>query len=250
MLLPGSGTAAVPETLNRFEGTARSPADGKVLYRELHFVRRSETRVVARTVFYTCNDGRPFARKDLHYVDPLIPDLDITDARAGTRTTVARSDGGHVITATAPGGKAPRVHRFRAEPSLVVDAGFNELLLRQWDALVSGQEISFRIVLLGSGSMHTLKARHVGRTLVAGEEREHFQVALGGLLGLIAPGIDVWYAVNGHALRRYQGVSNLRDERGKEMNVDIDFPPASPRATSDAEWQATAALPLTPTCGS
>ena len=81
MLLPGSGTAAVPETLNRFEGTARSPADGKVLYRELHFVRRSETRVVARTVFYTCNDGRPFARKDLHYVDPLIPELEITDAR-------------------------------------------------------------------------------------------------------------------------------------------------------------------------
>ena len=250
MLLSGNSTAAVPESLSRFEGSARSPADGRVLYRELHFVRRSDTRVVARTVFYTCNDGRPFARKDLHYVEPLIPDLDITDARAGTRTTVARAEGGHVITATVPGGKAPRVHRFRTEPSLVVDAGFNELLLHEWDTLVSGQEVSFRIVLLGSGSIHTLKARHVGRTLVAGEEREHFQVALGGLLGLIAPGIDVWYAVNGHALRRYQGVSNLRDERGKEMNVDIDFPPASPRATSDAEWQATAALPLTPTCGS
>ncbi len=251
MMVPCSAPAAasVPEPLTRFEGIARSAGNGRILYRELHFVRRVDARVVARTVFYTCDDGRPFARKDLQYVEPLIPDLDITDARAGTRTTVTRADGGHVITTTGPGGKPPRVHRFNSEPGLVADAGFNELLLRQWDALVSGQEISFRIALLGSGSIHSLKARRVERTAVAGEEREHFQVALGGLLGLIAPAIDVWYASNGHALRRYQGVSNLRDEQGREMNVTIDFPPATVRTTTDAEWQTTSALPLTRSCG-
>jgi hypothetical protein len=239
----------VPEPLSRFEGVARSATDGRVLYRELHFVRRADARVVQRTVFYTCEDGRPFARKDLNYADPLIPDLDITDARAGTRTTVTRDGGEHVITSTASG-KTPRVHRFRSEKDLVVDAGFNELLLRKWDALVAGQEVAFRIVLLGSGSIHTLKARRIGRTLVAGEDREHFQVALGGLLGLIAPAIDVWYASSGHGLRLYEGVSNLRDERGREMNVAIDFPPATLRASSEAEWQATTALPLVRSCGS
>lgn len=247
---PASLAAGAPEPLSRFEGTARSATNGRVLYRELHFVRRLDARVVKRTVFYTCDDGRPFARKDLDYADPLIPDLDMTDARAGTRTTVLRDGSEHVITNTATSGKAPRVFRFSAEKDLVVDAGFNELLLRRWDALVSGQEVTFRIVLLGSGSIHTLKARSVGRTIIAGEEREHFQVALGGLLGLIAPAIDVWYANNGHGLRLYQGVSNLRDERGKEMNVAIEFPPATLRAATEAEWQATAALPLVRSCGS
>ena len=71
-----------------------------------------------------------------------------------------------------------------------------------------------------------------------------FRLKLDGLLGLVAPSIDVSYGQASQRLLRFQGLSNLRDDAGKQQLVArIDFP--KPAAASDeSRWLAAAAAPL------
>lgn len=244
-------SAALGETLVHYQGIAREPSGTRVAYLEEHYVRRKDDRVTDRLVIYTCADGRPFARKQLNYEKSLlVPELKMNDARAGMNIALNTTTGRRELTVSTRDDPAPRHHTVPVDPDVVADAGFNELLLQRWDPLIRGEDVTFRIVLLGSGAVHRLKAEHVEHLTGAGEERDHFRVALGGLLGLIAPSIDVWYSTRGHMLRRYEGISNLRDERGRQLRVVIDFPAAPPAAATEADWQRAIERPLVTSCGS
>jgi hypothetical protein len=76
----------------------------------------------------------------------------------------------------------------------------------------------------------------------AGDRR--FRLRLGGLLGWIAPHIDVVYAERDQRLRRFEGLSNLRDDAGDDpLKVRIEFP--EPPKAADAEaFSRLAAEPL------
>lgn len=251
LALAAHPTAALGEALVHYEGIAREPSGTRVAYLEEHYVRRKDDRVTDRLVVYTCADGRPFARKQLNYErSPLVPELKMNDARAGMNIVLSGASGRRELTVSTRDDPEPRHHTVPGDPDVVADAGFNELLLQRWDPLIRGEDVSFRIVLLGSGAVHRLKAEHVEHVTVGGEERDHFRVALGGLLGLIAPSIDVWYSTRGHVLRRYEGISNLRDERGHQLRVVIDFPVAPPAAATEADWQHAMERPLDTSCGS
>jgi hypothetical protein len=67
---------------------------------------------------------------------------------------------------------------------------------------------------------------------------------LGGLLGWIAPHIDVVYAERDQRLLRFEGLSNLRDDAGDDpLKVRIEFP--EPPKAADAEaFARLAAEPL------
>ena len=76
-----------------------------------------------------------------------------------------------------------------------------------------------------------------------------FRVALPGLLGLIAPNVDVSYSAVGHVLRRFEGLSNIRDGRGRQAKVVIDFPALAREVTTAAAWHDALDPPLVASCG-
>ena len=51
-----------------------------------------------------------------------------------------------------------------------------------------------------------------------------FRLELGRRFGFLLPHIDVRYDAQTRALRRYVGLSNLRDARGDNFKASIDFP--------------------------
>ena len=108
--------------------------------------------------------------------------------------------------------------------------------------------VGFDILLLSDGSVLHLKATHVRHTQVAAEDVDVFRVALSGLLGLIAPEIDVTYASSDHVLRRFEGISNIRDESGRQVRTVIDFPRGERRRVSAQVWNDAVNAPLVSRC--
>ncbi|MEP6633609.1 MAG: hypothetical protein ABJA62_05310, partial [Luteimonas sp.] len=222
------------------QGDARDPASERLLYREQHFMREQDDQLVERLVVYRCPNGTAFARKHVDYrVSRTAPDFELTDARRGYREGLRRRDG---ATQTWSGSAAPSAVSAKAG-TLVADVGFDEFLRAHWGALLSGAPQTMAFVVPSLRRALPFQVRSLGRGDVNGQSVERFHLKLEGLLGLIGPSMDVDYDTSAKRLRRFVGITNLHDDRGKPMRAQIDFPSLS-RAADPGQWQAALDTPL------
>lgn len=223
-------------TVLAVDGDARSPDRSRLLYREHHLIRQDGDRPLERLVLYRCPDGRAFARKRIDYrPSALAPDFELVDAR-GHREGLRR-EGSRVLVWS--GDDAPRTLSLSGG-TLVADAGFDEYLRRHWIAATSGrpQPIAFAVPAYGRSLSFKLRGQPMRDT--TGQHR--FELRLDGLLGRLAPAIRVEYD-DQRRLRRFVGLTNIRDARGDQVEADIVFA-GSPREAGTAAWQAASGTPL------
>jgi len=221
---------------------ARDPVDKRLLYREQHGLRfAADGRLIERRVLYRCADGTPFARKRVDYgTDAEAPEFALDDARSGYREGLRRRDGRREAFVQYPG-EAERSARLDAG-AMVADAGFDRWARAHWDRLTAGERLDLRFLVPSRLAAYAFSVQAVPAAPAADEYR--FRLRLGGWLGWLAPYIDVSYAASDRRLLRFEGLSNLRDDRGgRPLRVRIDFPaPAQP--ASAADFAAIDAEPL------
>ena len=234
---------AADDGLRFEEGVARNPATRAEMYREQHWMRSQAGRLVERLVLYRCPDGTAFARKRVDYRNSAIsPAFAFEDRRSGHREGLRRASA-PTLFFQAPGSGAERTTGI-AKPGLVADAGFDEFIRRQWSGLIAGRIVPLEFALPSRLRSLPFSVRRQGQAVVAGEKAWVFRLKLDGLLGLVAPSIDVSYGQASQRLLRFQGLSNLRDDAGKSQLVArIDFP-KSAAPSDEIRWQAAAAIPL------
>lgn len=223
-------------TLLAVDGDARSPDRSRLLYRESHLIRKEGDRPVERLVLYRCPDGRAFARKRIDYRrSTLAPDFELIDAR-GHREGLRRQ-GDRILVWS--GDDAPRALPPPGGP-LVADAGFDEYLRRHWTAATSGKPQVIAFAVPSYGRSLSFKVR--GQPARDAGDPHRFELRLDGLLGRLAPPIRVEYD-DQRRLRRFVGLTNIRDARGDQLEAEIVFASA-PRAADPHEWQAASGTPL------
>lgn len=239
-MLLAAPAARSGEAFLRFTGKAVDADSGTHLYTENYFLRLVDGSLRERIVLYTCPDAADgaFARKSVDVVDRFKPSFELVDARRGyvegfdpaTRTVKFRA------------GAAADLQQALVEDSetLVVDSGFDEFVLEHWDALLGGEKMAIDFVVPSQQEALGFKIRHLDRGTVVGRPAETFRLALTGLLGLIADGIDVSYDRENRQLLRFAGLSNLRDAEGDNYTVRIDFPPADRQTLPDGAALAEA----------
>ena len=248
VLLASAGARAQELSLQWAE--ARAPGGGALLYREQHLLRSVGERPRERLVLYRCPGGGAFARKHLDYTaSAQAPAFALEDRRAGYAEGMRRNGARVELYSRARGDAAERSAALPAAPA-VVDAGFDEFVRAHWPRLLGGEALPLRFALPARGRALSFQLQRLRAARVAGEDAEWFRLRLGGLLGLVAPHIDVAYGARSRRLLRFEGLSNLRDAGGKrQLHAHIDFP-APPRPASEAQWRAALAEALVEACGS
>jgi hypothetical protein len=229
---------------------ARAPGGGALLYREQHLLRSAGDRPRERLVLYRCPGGAAFARKHLDYAaSAQAPSFALEDRRAGYAEGLRR-DGARVqLYSRARGERGERAAWLAVAPA-VADAGFDEFVRAHWTRLLAGEALPLQFALPSRLRALRFEVQRLRAAPVAGEAAEVFRLRLGGLLGLVAPHIDVAYATRSRRLLRFEGLSNLRDAGGRrQLEARIDFPaPAQPAV--EAQWRAALSEPLVAACGS
>lgn len=227
------------------EAAARDPDTGELLYTEQHLLRHQDQQLRQRLVLYRCADGTAFARKRVDYVaSSLAPSFHFEDARTGYREGLRREGGARELWVQAAPGEAERSAAIEAGPGLVADAGFDEFIRGQWQPLLAGEAVPLEFAVPSRLDSYGFTVRRRGSTEAAGEPAEVFRLRLGGLLGLLAPHIDVAYGRDSRRLLWFEGLSNLRgDDGGDPLQARIEFPRPATRV-DETLWRALASEPL------
>ena len=243
LLLASAPTLVTAASLSFEEGIARNTHTATEMYREQHWIRREGELPVERLVLYRCPNGSAFARKQIDYrPSVLAPNFTLDDRRAGYREGLRRSPG--PVLFYRDNGKATERSASVDSAQLVVDAGFDEFIRKQWAPLLAGKTLPLNFAVPSRLRSMSFSVSRAGEGQIAGEKSWLFRLQLTGLLGLIAPSIDVSYGQQSRRLLRFEGMSNLRDDAGrKPLLTRIDF--ATPaRAASESQWQAALNAPL------
>jgi hypothetical protein len=241
----GTSTHAAIAT-ESYMGSAYDLETGVLLYREQY--NQFETSAGAQTVvLYLCADGRAFARKNLHEEgDAQAPDFDLFDARLNYREGVRRSTAGREVYVQRSANMPERVASLSVPPNGVIDAGFNEFVLQHWDTLVGGSSLSVPFLVPSKRAFYPFKVEKVENA--ASPDTFTVRLSLAAWYSILVPRIDVVYDRASRRLRRYEGMSNMRDASGKNYKVRVEFPTAASTPPSPEQIQQALTAPLTESC--
>jgi hypothetical protein len=234
-----------------YQGYAYAVDDGRPLYREAHWLY-TDDGVEHRLVVYSCPDGAPFVRKRVDTAPgTATPDVDLFDARAGYREGVRTRDGRREVFAQADARSPEHSAQLPlpTPPNAVIDAGFDAFVREHWDTLSASGASPVLFLVPSELRYLDFSARVLRDTRADGADVRWFRLSLANWYGFALPHIDVAYDVQTRELRQYSGLSNIRDGDGRNVRVNIRFPPSERRTdVAAAEIERAAAMPLTGRC--
>lgn len=246
LLLIATPTSVEPIRGVVFQGEAHSIDGSRLLYEEHHYVRTEGDTPLERIVLYRCPNGESFARKTIHYGEPRhAPQFRMDDVRFDY---VEGFERGHVSAEAfvqRPGDDALRRQAVAAGESLVVDAGFDEFIRANWQALQEGKPVPLRFLVPSRLAAYGFKLRKVGDDTLYGEPVSIYRLALSGVFGWFVDAIDVYYSDRERRLLRFVGLTNVRETAQSNLTARVDFPPERDGGELDAgTWEQARREPL------
>lgn len=242
-LMPASADAATTH-----EGTAYRVDNGAAAYRESHMTFQSGGRP-ARLVLYRCMDGSTFARKIvLERSDAATPDFDFMDGRTGFREGVRSSTRGREVFWQKSATAVEQTKTLAIPANGVIDAGFDAMVRKHWTVLRTGTQVSANFLLPSAQRFLDVSIEPVKTEPALGVT--HLRMKLDTWYGFAAPDTDLYYRSSDQRLLSFKGIGTIRDARGRNQVVRIEFPDGlKARQSNASEIAAARRLPLTARCG-
>jgi hypothetical protein len=242
----GNAASSMEEGFLSYSGTARVRHSAQFLYGERHLLHFRDGRLADRVVLYTCSDGSPFARKTATYGDSLAPDFLLEDLSNGMREGVRTDSNGRTVFYRAARGDIERSSLLPRVAGLVVDTGFDEFIRANWQALMAGRTLGIAFLVPSRLDDIAFQVQHLRGDVIGDTPSEVFRLKLSGVLGWVLPGIDAYYSAADHLLVRYEGLSDLRDAGGNNLQTDITYPVSDREPGSEQLIDAARQAPLAP----
>lgn len=212
----------------RFTGTAKAD-DGAVIYTERHRVtgrcEGGQFRPLDHDVAYLRSDSdHPFATKDLSYDSSVIrPTVDFAQPNFNERLEIRYPQPQQLTIRWNTPGPGDDTENFSVPftDRTVVDAGFDNFVRQNWEAVLSGQSIEFRFLGPTRGEHYAFVLEPVENREI---EAEHvLQIRPTGMvLRFLVDPIVLGYNENG-ALTDYLGLTNIRKNPDENYSAHIRY---------------------------
>ena len=231
-----------------FEGKAYATANGKLAYTEAHWTY-GQSGTMSELVLYQCPDGRPFARKiSQSRGNADAPDFKLEDARSGYQEGVREQGGKRLIFVRAGRDAKERTAALNADPSLVIDGGFDAYVRQHWQQLKAGDKASFRFAVPAQLDTMSFSLEREPDKQVDGRTVRIYRLSLDSLLSFALPHIDVAYDAQSQQLLRFDGLTNIHASNGKNLRARVTFDPTRNKQVSEADQQSALKQPLDGRC--
>lgn len=207
-------------------GTAYDLDNNQLIYRESYTAIDSEKSV---RVDYSAPDGKIFSSKKLTYKgEPFQPSFVLQDKR--DYETFSAQFEGPVLVLSRADKDYKEQKKIYDNAGMVIDAGFDAYIQLHWDKLSSGDRMKFDFAMPNRLSSVMLEVRKINSiespvyNESEGKNWIYFRlVPAATFISLFADPIYLAYNPNGKYLKRFQGRSNLDDNKGGPWDVRIEY---------------------------
>jgi hypothetical protein len=230
MLLSGIVRAdAIPE-VQRYVGTATDLKTGAVIYYEEHEATHLDGQHVSTKITYRDLTGKVIAEKNIGFTPgSAAARFRLEDFRYGT-IEGAEPQGSSVRMINREKTGAAIKEKTVAIPSPVaIDGGLNSMVRNNWERLMKGERVDFYLGVPSQLDFYhfrvvrdreeTFNGR---RSLVVRFESDFWFIRL-----FVDP-VVVWYDIETRRALKYEGISNIYDEKGKSYIVRVTFDKPGP----------------------
>lgn len=205
-------------------GMAYQLKGDKLLYRETHCLSADGQE---REVLYQDVDGKLIARKLVDYRSGATTPSFVQHNHYSSESieVVIRQGDVSMSVVDRSSGVATKSAIARPKESLpvVIDAGFDGFVREHWDELVSGEKREFQFPFASRESLMELRIQPQACSYQT-ESDQCFRLDLSNwLLRMIVQPIELGYDADSRRLTRFRGLSNIGDENGNGLEVDIRY---------------------------
>lgn len=205
-------------------GYAYELGTDRLLYIEAHNEYLEQGRVTRSEVVYRNPEGGVIARKQLNFHrNASNPDFRLENQANGHLEGANQRDDRLLVFFRKTEDHALRERELRAPDDAIIDGGFDRFIENNWAALVRG-EVFERPFLVPSFQRFLDFRIYLER--MTDTDVVFVMEPASMLLRIVGDGIVVAYDRDSAALRRYEGISNIRDEDGENYEVRVEFPAA------------------------
>jgi hypothetical protein len=224
LLFALSAPLTAADNIGQTVGSAYDLESDELLYRETHCVSDDD---LARDVIYQDAEGKLIARKKLDYSSgATTPSFVQQNFYSGELIEVAL-DEGVLSMAVVDANSGEALKSSEENPSqelpVVIDAGFDVFVRQNWDSLVAGESLTFQFPLSDRGSLIELRIQPLGCSYPTQSDQCFRLDVANWLLRMLVKPIELGYDSDQRQLTRFRGLSNIGDENGNGLVVDIKY---------------------------
>ena len=218
-------STVMAEDAERLVGKVYDASTGARVYTEEHSIVRSQDESTLRTR-YIDTDSKVIGQRVVNFENGLVVQYELEQPQLGIKERIERTADGLRIEVVNEDDRRNKQVSYKNPESIVIDAGFDDFIVRRWDDLISGKSVKFPFASTGQLDVVYLQLKRVdadSRVLSqAGKARFEMNVA-NPLLRLLLDPVTIEYYVQSQVLASYRGISNIKNENQENYDVFIEF---------------------------
>ena len=225
LLFVASQPAVMAQDAERLVGKVYDANTGARVYTEEHSIIRSESQSQIQTRYIDI-ESNIIGERVVNFQNGLVVSYELEQPQLGIKERIERTAKGLIIEVVNEDDRRNKQVTYKNPESIVIDAGFDDFIVRKWDDLMAGKSLKFPFASTGQLDVVYLQLKRVdadSRVLSqAGKARFEMNVSNPFLRLLLDP-VTIEYYVQSQVLASYRGISNIKNENEENYDVFIEF---------------------------
>ncbi len=213
------------EVGERLVGKVYDANTGEPLYIEEHSKIETPDQQQLATRYFDLND-KVIGERVVNYAEGKVVEYRLEQPHLGLQERIERTSEGLDIEVVRPEQRRAKQVRYKNPENIVIDAGFDDFIVSQWDTLMAGEVLRFPFASTGQLDVVYLQLKRVDANSdlldKAGKARFEMNIA-NPLLRLLLDPVRIEYYAQSRTLASYRGISNIKDANQENYTVFIEF---------------------------
>lgn len=216
-------SAFAEDALKERIGYAYDARSGTLAYSEHHQEWWQDGRMIRDTVTYRNVDDIVLGEKHIDFqMSESAPDFRLRNVITGHSESARTVSNRLEVSFREIDGEPMKMERLMLPEGAIVDAGFDRFIERNWTALIQGETLVRPFLVPSRLEFLDFRIKRTDDGLT--RKRAKFELSIdSSFLRLFVSDITVTYDTTDRRLLEYVGISNIRDAKGDNLDVEIRF---------------------------
>lgn len=218
-------SVSVAEEMPTRVGYAYDKDSQELIYTETHYEKFAGETVAESKVVYKDTSEKIFAEKSVNFsVNKFLPEFNLRNNLTGHVEVTRFVENKYEVTFSKLQSETKKEALLKFPENAISDAGFDNFIIKHWAELIEG-EVYVREFLIPS-MMDFIKFKIYQDDVVDDDNKSLRVINIepnNFFIRAFAGTTKLYYEKSRPALRKFDGVSNMRDSKGDNLKVTIRY---------------------------